>query len=215
MLQLYWYVVGSIASVPSHSTDSTLQQRILPLQVLTGLLRREDNAASRLPLSVLPLGAASITGKALWRHLEPQTPVPAEQLLEATMAVVRQVLRPMDVLEVTPHALPRAAVAEDASKDVLEVTPQALLLSPAAEDASKDVLEVTPQALPHSPAAEDAFEVTPNALPLSSAAEDASMDQDTEKEVMWGIGGAGGPFLTSIMHILKLSCMVQTRKLSI
>ncbi|KAF2360670.1 NAD kinase/diacylglycerol kinase-like domain [Trinorchestia longiramus] len=70
-------------------------------QALTGLLRRSDDAAARLPLSVLPLGSCSTAGRALWGIKESPQP---RHLLEATMAVVRQVLSPMDVMEVQPIA---------------------------------------------------------------------------------------------------------------
>ncbi|KAA0202453.1 hypothetical protein HAZT_HAZT009231 [Hyalella azteca] len=68
-------------------------------EALTGLLRRTDDAASRLPLSILPLGACSVAGKAVWGLSEQPQP---RDLLEATMAVVREVLSPMDVMEVLP-----------------------------------------------------------------------------------------------------------------
>lgn len=71
------------------------------IQVLTGLLRRADHeeAASRLPLGVLPLGKTNCATSAIWGFRGNPEP---RHLAEAAMAVIRDIKRPLDVMEITP-----------------------------------------------------------------------------------------------------------------
>jgi len=73
-------------------------------EVLTGLLRREDNLASRLPLCLLPLGQTSSAVKSVLRGGPGQAAATPEELMTATMAVLHKLYRPMGVMEITPQA---------------------------------------------------------------------------------------------------------------
>lgn len=73
--------------------DGTLSEAV------TGLLRRTDNAAAKLPLGVLPVGKTNTLAHRLF-------PCDDEVKLmgEATMAVVRQLRKPVSVMEVENRA---------------------------------------------------------------------------------------------------------------
>lgn len=83
-------------------------------EVLTGLLRRSDHreAARRFPLGILPLGQTNSAASAVWGFRGRPKP---RDLAEATMAVVRDLKRPMDVMEITPE---KAAGQEEAPQPV-------------------------------------------------------------------------------------------------
>ena len=67
--------------------------------MVTGLLRRADRAQAveRLPLALIPLGDTSGTASAL---LPPGEDSAARRITQATMALVRDTVRPLDVMEV-------------------------------------------------------------------------------------------------------------------
>ena len=73
--------------------DGTLSDAV------TGLLRRSDNAAARLPLGVLPVGKTNT-----WAHRLFPCDDDVKLMGEATMAVVRQLRRPVSVMEVENRA---------------------------------------------------------------------------------------------------------------
>ncbi|KAF0295366.1 Acylglycerol kinase, mitochondrial [Amphibalanus amphitrite] len=68
-------------------------------EVVTGLLRRADRAQAvqRLPLALIPLGDTSGSATAL---LPPGEDSPARRITQATMALVRDTVRPLDAMEV-------------------------------------------------------------------------------------------------------------------
>lgn len=70
-------------------------------QVLTGLLRRVDkeDASKRFPLGILPLGNNNTATSAIWGFRGHPKPL---HLAEAAMAIVRDIKRPLDVVEITP-----------------------------------------------------------------------------------------------------------------
>lgn len=70
-------------------------------EVLTGLLRRADHseAARKLPLGILPLGNTNTSTAAIWGFRGNPEP---RHLAEATMAIVEDIRRPLDVMEITP-----------------------------------------------------------------------------------------------------------------
>lgn len=74
-------------------------------EVLTGLLRRvdHDEAAQRFPLGILPLGNTNTCTSAIWGFQGDPGP---RHLAEATMAIVQDIKRPMDVMEITPLQSP-------------------------------------------------------------------------------------------------------------
>lgn len=69
--------------------------------MLTGLLRREDysEGVRKLPLGVLPLGNTNTASEAIWGFKGDPKP---QHLAEATMAIIRDIKRPLDVMEITP-----------------------------------------------------------------------------------------------------------------
>ena len=69
------------------------------MEAVTGLLRRTDMSAARLPLGVLPVGKTNTLAHKLF-HCEDEVRL----MGEATMAVVRQLRRPVSVLEVENRA---------------------------------------------------------------------------------------------------------------
>merc|ERR1719510_632025 len=69
------------------------------MEAVTGLLRRTDGAAAQLPLGVLPVGKTNTLAHRLF-HCEDEVRL----MGEATMAVVRQLRRPVSVLEVENRA---------------------------------------------------------------------------------------------------------------
>lgn len=68
-------------------------------EVVTGLLRRSDRAQAvqRLPLALIPLGETSSSAAAL---LAPGEDSAARRITQATMALVRDTVRQLDVMEV-------------------------------------------------------------------------------------------------------------------
>ncbi|KAB7498518.1 Acylglycerol kinase, mitochondrial [Armadillidium nasatum] len=70
-------------------------------EVLTGLLRREDSstACRKFPLGILPLGVSNSAASSIWGFNK--TPE-VEHLAEATMSIIKNFRRGMDVIEVTP-----------------------------------------------------------------------------------------------------------------
>ncbi|XP_047471202.1 acylglycerol kinase, mitochondrial-like [Penaeus chinensis] len=88
-------VMENTSAVVVAGGDGTLAE------VLTGLLRRADHkeAASRLPLGVLPLGKTNCATSAIWGFTGSPEP---RHLAEAAMAVIRGIKRPLDVMEITP-----------------------------------------------------------------------------------------------------------------
>ncbi|KAG0719268.1 Acylglycerol kinase, mitochondrial [Chionoecetes opilio] len=71
-------------------------------EVLTGLLRRPDHreASRRFPIGILPLGYTNSAAATVWGFTGGSKP---RHLAEATMAIVRDVRRPLDVMEITPQ----------------------------------------------------------------------------------------------------------------
>lgn len=69
------------------------------MEAVTGLLRRTDNAAAKLPLGVLPVGKTNTLAHRLF-----QCDDEVRLMGEATMAVVRQLRRPVSVMEVENRA---------------------------------------------------------------------------------------------------------------
>ena len=69
------------------------------MEAVTGLLRRTDSAAARLPLGVLPVGKTNSLAHRLF-----QCEDEVRLMGEATMAVVRQLRRPLSVMEVENRA---------------------------------------------------------------------------------------------------------------
>ena len=65
------------------------------MEAVTGLLRRTDGAAARLPLGVLPVGKTNSLAHSLFRTNED-----VRLMAEATMSVVRQLKKPVSVMEV-------------------------------------------------------------------------------------------------------------------
>lgn len=74
-------------------------------EVLTGLLRRPDHteASRRFPIGILPLGSTNTAASAIWGFTGASKP---KHLAQATMAVVRDLRRPLDVMEITPEKAP-------------------------------------------------------------------------------------------------------------
>ncbi|XP_071535073.1 acylglycerol kinase, mitochondrial isoform X2 [Panulirus ornatus] len=70
-------------------------------EVLTGLLRRVDHidATQKLPLGILPLGSTNTAMSAVWGFRGNPKP---QHLAAATMAIVHDIKRPLDVMEITP-----------------------------------------------------------------------------------------------------------------
>lgn len=83
-------------------------------EVLTGLLRRPDHieASRKLPIGILPLGSTNTAASAIWGFKGASKPI---HLAEATMAVVRDLRRPLDVMEITPQ---KAAGQEETPQPV-------------------------------------------------------------------------------------------------
>merc|ERR1719219_3261891 len=69
------------------------------MEAVTGLLRRTDSAAARLPLGVLPVGKTNSLAHRLF-HCEDDVRL----MGEATMAVVRQLRKPVSVMEIENRA---------------------------------------------------------------------------------------------------------------
>ena len=74
---------------------------LTPCKVLTGLLRRADykSASARLPLGILPLGHSNTTASTVWGFQGNPEP---KHLAEATMAIIRNVRRTLDIMEIQP-----------------------------------------------------------------------------------------------------------------
>merc|ERR1719232_1139882 len=66
------------------------------METVTGLLRRPDLLKEDVVVGVLPVGANNHMAKALF----PQADTDVKRMAEATMAVVRQLFRPVSLLEV-------------------------------------------------------------------------------------------------------------------
>lgn len=68
------------------------------LQAVTGLLRREDGVsiARKVPFGVLPLGKTNTVAKQLFSHSADDH---FKHLAEATMAVILEVSKPLDVIK--------------------------------------------------------------------------------------------------------------------
>ncbi|KAK3868740.1 hypothetical protein Pcinc_025908 [Petrolisthes cinctipes] len=88
-------VMDNTTAVVVAGGDGTLAE------VLTGLLRRVDNedASRRFPLGILPLGNNNTALSAIWGFRGQPKPL---HLAEATMAIVRDIKRPLDVMEILP-----------------------------------------------------------------------------------------------------------------
>ncbi|XP_066950917.1 acylglycerol kinase, mitochondrial-like isoform X5 [Macrobrachium rosenbergii] len=88
-------IMENTSAVVVAGGDGTLSE------VLTGLLRRSDQkeAVRRLPLGILPLGKSNSTTSAILGIKGSPKP---RHLAEATMSIIHEIKRPMDVMEVTP-----------------------------------------------------------------------------------------------------------------
>ncbi|RXG51144.1 Acylglycerol kinase, mitochondrial [Armadillidium vulgare] len=83
------------------ANNGAFTPRLSQIQVLTGLLRREDSstACRKFPLGILPLGGSNSAASSIWGFNK--TPE-VEHLAEATMSIIKNFRRGMDVIEVTP-----------------------------------------------------------------------------------------------------------------
>jgi len=70
-------------------------------EVVTGLLRREDasKAIKKFPLGLLPLGYSNTAAGAVWGFTGAPKPL---DLAKATMAIIHNITRPLDLIEITP-----------------------------------------------------------------------------------------------------------------
>lgn len=70
-------------------------------EVLTGMLRREDasRAVKKFPLGLLPLGESNTAAGAVMGFTGDPKPL---DLARATMAIIQNITRPLDLIEITP-----------------------------------------------------------------------------------------------------------------
>ncbi|CAL4071780.1 unnamed protein product, partial [Meganyctiphanes norvegica] len=70
-------------------------------EVMTGLLRRDDSsrAIKKFPLGLLPLGESNTAAGAVWNFTGYPKPL---HLAQATMAIIHNITRPLDLIEITP-----------------------------------------------------------------------------------------------------------------